>query len=175
MHSCPFAATPIYEKVCTGCAKLLPSYKVWWLRQDWVWTSVSWCNPAPILWQWYSLFYSILSRWWMRTIKSRWSGRPAKNNDLLLSARGFKVQKYKTIIARQNFPVLTPKDREASANRVHLANSTLSTKKNKKCMRYAQLPVRGDSNTWKGMHKMCTIAPRLQGLMVKTRLGLDQC
>jgi hypothetical protein len=35
--------------------------------------------------------------------------------------------------------------RVASANRVHLANFPLSTK-NEKCMRYAQLPVRGNSN-----------------------------
>ncbi len=65
-------------------------------------------------------------------------------------------------------------DRVASANRVHIANSPLSTK-NKKCMRYAQLLVCGNSNIWKSVHKMCTIAPRLQGLMVKPRLGLDQC
>jgi hypothetical protein len=42
-------------------------------------------------------------------------------------------------------------------------------------MRYAQLPICGNSNTWKSVHKICMITPRVGGLLVKTRLGLDQC
>ncbi len=61
MHSCLFEATPIYEKACTRCAWSLPGYEVQWLRWDWVWTSVSWCNPAPIDWQWCSLYQIIPS------------------------------------------------------------------------------------------------------------------
>ncbi len=43
--------TPIYEKAFTRCVRSLPGYEVRWLRRDWVWTSVSWCNPAPVLWR----------------------------------------------------------------------------------------------------------------------------
>jgi hypothetical protein len=60
----------------------------------------------------------------------------------LLAASNFK---FKTAIARQNSPVETPKKQSSSASRFHLANFPLPIK-NKKCMRYALLPICGNSN-----------------------------